>query len=79
MLNLVFLSAYYSAAKWTFIWDTEADSNRINLITGDMYWYSHILINNMQSTAVFCSLAILNNAYSGYATCMHTDQTISII
>ncbi len=37
VLNLVFLSAYYSAAKWTFIWDTEADSNRINLITGDRY------------------------------------------
>ncbi len=65
--------------KWTFIWDTEGDSNRIHLITGDRWWcYCDILINDMQSQQC-CSLVILNNAYTlaMLHACMHTDQTIS--
>ncbi len=51
--------------KWTFIWDTEGDSNRIHLITGDRWWcYCDILINDMQSQQCCCSLVILNNAYT---------------
>ncbi len=61
--------------KWTFIWDTEGDSNRIHLITQVvvLLWYFdqwHAI------TAVLLFLSYSKQClHTGYATCMYAYRS----